>query len=868
MKKYTLRKLGKKLLPVAFGIVATGTTSLAADAQASEIKTNTTPATAETSAVGVKIAITKETINNVSTYLESNKTSVRNQTEVVEDAKSEVNTIKNDVTYTQNEVNKLETITKEVSNEKIETAKKELETQEKAFADRISAQDALTKSVASKDSDVTSQENKVTLAQTVVDSKNKKVEDAFKSVTTAELSLADSKETELNKELVDAKTALTIAENKLVEATKKLEEAKKSDTNKSDKVSKAEANLNSAASTENSTKSELDKAQDAYEKALAELNGAKANVTLLENKNPNTIEFDSNYLNVLRQTQQSTKEGKGVSGDLLKSFQESKRKSAELNVYKKHNQDTTLYDINNLPLEVRTNLSLFFANLANEFIEKTTGQPSTHKVLKSNLDYAEKVAATYVKDNYDVLDKKNYTLIGNTGTVDVYEPRKNLEGIETVLKEYGLTSYNHFLNKYIDNTESKVAFKNSATKFTYSQLEEIVYNSVVATVFDGYAPILSTIQGLYHDNKLYIDTTGTSRRYIALDFSSVNGTLALHLLSLNHYTVFESDQNSYDKNSIKNFDKTEVTSSSNPEVLNQAKSKASELETKVANLKSAANSAQTKYNTAKSELDKAQTEYNKLLSSNSLTVIAQKEFDAAKADKVSADKRLLKAQADLANLSTDAKSKQENLSKAKTNLQLAQEELDKAKKELETEQTTLAKFNKELTTLKLALEEAKAETEDARIKAYYARANLNTLENAPSLLELFKTELAKLEADLKAKEENLAKEIATLEEYIDIQKNTERTYLYLLTKYNLENPNDTINEISFPNTTPNTDTKEESSIFENSTKEKTKSISSKSVNNSRILPKTSATKSDNNSLAGLMALGLIAGFTATRRKVK
>ncbi|MDO4814636.1 MAG: SEC10/PgrA surface exclusion domain-containing protein [Gemella sp.] len=520
MKKYTLRKLGKKLLPVAFGIFVAGTASIASDAQANEIKNNDT-------------------------------------------------TTKQDTQTT-------EAISQPVTKVDVDTAKANFDTAS----------------------------NLVEKQTTLVNTTKAKVDNLTETINKVEL----DKETFSKQETVveDIKTTLA---NKEAEFSKE----------------------------------ELDKTQTEYKNALVDLEKVQNDTTPINN--PNKIVITPELVKAIEKERETIRTRGWIS--VTEFVNETLLKeAASKNKYISTDTDPTLYDINNLPLDVRKKLNLFFVDLTNQYLEQVNpeiiefhkAQNSKRRVvLNFTVDLIDKIADTYVRDSYDLLDKKTYTfsIYDSSPQSNIHLQHGHTEGIREVFKSYNLPVGGP--DAPAQPEETRYMVKNPNTQFTYSQLEEIVYNAVTDEIFNyidinryvikegnntykQYKGLHTITQDRLTLVENYMSPWYYKTEYSGIDFSSVNGTLALHLISLVDYHLKD-----------KNFDKTEVTVTPNTSAIKTAQDKVTQLKSEIKKLEL----AQKEIERIKNELSKEDARLNELkkglIPSEHLTVLI-KELEAISSD--------------------------------------------------------------------------------------------------------------------------------------------------------------------------------------------------------------------------------------------
>lgn len=414
------------------------------------------------------------------------------------------------------------------------------------------------------------------------------------------------------------------------------------------------------------------------------------------------------------------------------------------------NDSTKMYDTNNIPYEVRRELSQF----ASELINQLRAQMGTGETLltPSSLEFADKVSQAYRNDNWnwDLMNRYHH---------DTW-------GINRVAREYGLvTTTSEQEQQGLQYYENAYIWRANTAQMSVADMKRDIYFSLVEFMYNGYEWVhAKSISGL---------NTGSQKNYLGVDFSMESD------ITVAHFTMVSEDQVKYATKN--NFYATPLTASDNsapsdPQALAQA---------------------QTAYDQDKSAHDQAQAEKTaaQIAYDQAVTAVqaAQKQLDEAK----QAPMELATAQAALASAKQELEKNQEKLSKAQEAMNLANSDqadkaaaLSKAQETLSAAQTTQAVARDRLVQEEKALAQANQALEQARTKRDAAQAavaqaqtaldqaqkNLANLQDAQTNLEQAQANLTAAEKDLADKTSDLAAKQQTLSELKAAQAQAEKLY--------------------------------------------------------------------------------------------
>lgn len=540
-----------------------------------------------------------------------------------------------------------------------------------------------------------------------------------------------------------------------------MDKAEQSDSQRQEKIDQAASNKAQADSDAEKAKQTLDKASSQEAEAQAKLSQAQANLEAaqaIENdslkpsvsNNKNRLYMTPEYIAALKQLADPNTPQSQISQIEARLTAVNDKAKSYNNYIADPNDSTKMYDTNNIPYEVRRELSQF----ASELINQLRAQMGTGETLltPSSLEFADKVSQAYRNDNWnwDLMNRYHH---------DTW-------GINRVAREYGLvTTTSEQEQQGLQYYENAYIWRANTAQMSVADMKRDIYFSLVEFMYNGYEWVhAKSISGL---------NTGSQKNYLGVDFSMESD------ITVAHFTMVSEDQVKYATKN--NFYATPLTASDNsapsdPQALAQA---------------------QTAYDQDKSAHDQAQAEKTaaQIAYDQAVTAVqaAQKQLDEAK----QAPMELATAQAALASAKQELEKNQEKLSKAQEAMNLANSDqadkaaaLSKAQETLSAAQTTQAVARDRLVQEEKALAQANQALEQARTKRDAAQAavaqaqtaldqaqkNLANLQDAQTNLEQAQANLTAAEKDLADKTSDLAAKQQTLSELKAAQAQAEKLY--------------------------------------------------------------------------------------------
>lgn len=711
-------KLQKNLLTASLGLATVVAVGVATDTQAkASEKEATTPSTT--------IKAENPTVDL--------KKQVENQEKVVETTETEVKELKNSVISSTKEVANLEEKAKEATPEKISKVEKIVE--DKKADLKVNEEKAKTLTISE-----TNKQKEVALAETEVKVAEINLEKAKEETTKAEMDLQKAKEVlagtnqeKVVRTLEEAKKQVELDKADLEAKAKALEEAKKQDKVRQDRI-------NTLTTTKEQTTKDFNKVSSDLEAKTKELEIAKTKLALATKelevaKNNaegiNRIVLSEEYVKALKDSQDYDTLSREERRKALETLKRINDEVDNLNKYHKNKNDDmkTKYDIENLPENVRTELSLFAADLINQ-IRDQFKLPRV-KVTPSAVEFAKIVGNGYTTDNWNAQ-------VG-------HDARAVNEGA----REFGLpTSSAEEEAKHQQYYENYYGYGLATKNVTLAELKREVYNGIIGFMFNGQ-------EWLHAQSIAGINWGQPDEEYFGLDFSISNGWTNIHYIKVpKHYL----------ENATKsNFNTTEIV---NPNDSTTLLSKLTTAEKSVSNINAEVDTkskeqvaVQTSYNNTKKSLADVTSELEFLENTKTFTGEATDSYVKA-SDRLANDTNVLnKAQKDFDSLNADIKTKQRAVEIATTLLAEKEKTQVTKQREFNEKQAVLDTLVKQLRDIQKQISENNKVISELKQDIKTKEVELAVLQNAPKLLKVEQEKLAELKSSLSNKEKQLAEAI-------------------------------------------------------------------------------------------------------------
>lgn len=710
-------KLQKNLLTAGIGLATVVAVGVATDTQAkASEKDTTTPSTT--------VKAEKPTVDL--------KKQVENQEKVVETTEAEVKDLKNNVISSTKKVATLEEKTKEATPENIAKVEKAVEDKKADLKANEEKATVLASSESNKQKEVALAETEVKVAEINLNKAKEETTKAKTDLQKAKEVLAGTNQEKVVKALEEAKKQVELDKADLEVKAKALEEAKKQDKVRQDRINtltttkeQATKDYNKASSDLEAKTKELEVAKTKLALATKELEVAKNNAEGI-----NRIVLSEEYVKALKDSfdnNLSREEQDKAYNKLGKLSSEDLKK----NSYKNNKNDDmkTKYDIENLPENIRTELSLFAADLINQIREQFK-LPKV-KVTSSAVEFAKIVGDGYTADNWN-------SLVG-------HDARAVNEGA----RKFGLlTSSDEEVAKHQQYYENYYGYGLATKNVTLAQLKREVYNGIIEFMIGG--------GEWFHAQSIAgINWGQADEEYFGLDFSISNGWTNIHYIKVPANYVKQATKT--------NFNTTEID---NPNDSTTLLAKLTTAEKSVSNINVEVDSKtkeqvalQTAYNNTKKSLTDVTSELEFLENTKTFTEEATASYTKASNKLANDTNALNKAQKDFDSLNADVKTKQRAVDIATTTLAEKERAQVTKQKEFNEKQVVLDTLVKQLGDIQKQISESNKAISELKQGIKTKENELVVLQNAPKLLKAEQEKLAKLKSSLENKEKQLAEAI-------------------------------------------------------------------------------------------------------------
>lgn len=710
-------KLQKNLLTAGIGLATVVAIGVATDTQAkASEKDTTTPSTT--------VKAEKPTVDL--------KKQVENQEKVVETTEAEVKDLKNNVISSTKKVANLEEKAKEATPENIAKVEKAVEDKKADLKANEEKATVLASSESNKQKEVALAETEVKVAEINLNKAKEETTKAKTDLQKAKEVLAGTNQEKVVKALEEAKKQVELDKADLEVKAKALEEAKKQDKVRQDRINtltttkeQATKDYNKASSDLEAKTKELEVAKTKLAQATKELEVAKNNAEGI-----NRIVLSEEYVKALKDSfdnNLSREEQDKAYNKLGKLSSEDLKK----NSYKNNKNDDmkTKYDIENLPENIRTELSLFAADLINQIREQFK-LPKV-KVTSSAVEFAKIVGDGYTADNWN-------SLVG-------HDARAVNEGA----RKFGLlTSSDEEVAKHQQYYENYYGYGLATKNVTLAQLKREVYNGIIEFMIGG--------GEWFHAQSIAgINWGQADEEYFGLDFSISNGWTNIHYIKVPANYVKQATKT--------NFNTTEID---NPNDSTTLLAKLTTAEKSVSNINVEVDSKtkeqvalQTAYNNTKKSLTDVTSELEFLENTKTFTEEATASYTKASNKLANDTNALNKAQKDFDSLNADVKTKQRAVDIATTTLAEKERAQVTKQKEFNEKQVVLDTLVKQLGDIQKQISESNKAISELKQGIKTKENELVVLQNAPKLLKAEQEKLAKLKSSLENKEKQLAEAI-------------------------------------------------------------------------------------------------------------
>ena len=562
---------------------------------------------------------------------------------------------------------------------------------------------------------------------------------------------------EVSANLEQAKVDVANSQVAVNKAQEEVNKAEQSDSQRQEKIDQAVSNKAQADSDAEKSKQALDKASSQEAEAQAKLSQAQASLEAAQaslkpsvSNNKNRLYMTPEYIAALKQlADPNTPQSQISQIEATLTAVNDKAKSYN-NYIADPNDSTKMYDTNNIPYEVRRELSQFASELINQLrAQMGTGE---NLLTPSSLEFADKVSQAYRNDNWnwDLMNRYHH---------DTW-------GINRVAREYGLvTTTSEQEQQGLQYYENAYIWRANTAQMSVADMKRDIYFSLVEFMYNGYEWVhAKSISGL---------NTGSQKNYLGVDFSMESD------ITVAHFTMVSEDQVKYATKN--NFDATPLTASGNstpsdPQALAQAQAAYDQAKSAHDQAQAEKTAAQDAYDQAVTAVQAAQKQLDEAKQAPMELATAQAALASAKQELEKNQEKLSRAQEALNLASSDQADKAAALSKAQETLSAAQAAQAVARDRLAQEEKALAQANQALEQARTKRDAAQAAVAQAQTALDQAQKNLANLQDAQTNLEQAQANLAAAEKDLADKTSDLAAKQQTLSELKAAQAQAEKLY--------------------------------------------------------------------------------------------
>ena len=700
-------------------------------------------------------AVNKAEVDAAKDSLDQKNEQVKEEEAAVKEAEKSVETAKANAELAKEAVKTAEEGTQASSATK-EAAREAVANQTEAVKEAEKVAQASQTELDKSQNQANSQAQKTQEAKEALKKEDEKVSQAQADLEQAQKTQAGSS-AEVSANLEQAKADVANSQAAVNEAQEEVNKAEQSDSQRQEKINQAASNKAQADSDAEKAKQALDKASSQETEAQAKLSQAQANLDTENDSlkpsvsnNKNRLYMTPEYIAALKQlADPNTPQSQISQIEATLTAVNDKAKSYN-NYIADPNDSTKMYDTNNIPYEVRRELSQF----ASELINQLRAQMGTGETLltPSSLEFADKVSQAYRNDNWnwDLMNRYHH---------DTW-------GINRVAREYGLvTTTSEQEQQGLQYYENAYIWRANTAQMSVADMKRDIYFSLVEFMYNGYEWVhAKSISGL---------NTGSQKNYLGVDFSMESD------ITVAHFTMVSEDQVKYATKN--NFDATPLTASGNstssdPQALAQAQAAYDQAKSAHDQAQAEKTAAQTAYDQAMTAVQAAQKQLDEAKQAPLELATAQAALASAKQELEKNQEKLSKAQEALNLANSDQADKAAALSKAQVTLSAAQAAQAVARDRLAQEEKALAQANQALEEAKTKRDAAQAAVAQAQTALDQAQKNLANLQDAQTNLEQAQANLVAAEKDLTDKTSDLAAKQQTLSELKAAQAQAEKVY--------------------------------------------------------------------------------------------
>lgn len=704
-------------------------------------------------------AVNKAEVDAAKDSLDQKNEQVKEEEAAVKEAEKSVETAKANAELAKEAVKTAEEGTQASSATK-EAAREAVANQTEAVKEAEKVAQASQTELDKSQNQANSQAQKTQEAKEALKKADEKVSQAQADLERTQKSQEGSS-AEVSANLEQAKADVANSQAAVNKAQEEVNKAEQSDSQRQEKIDQAVSNKAQADSDAEKSKQALDKASSQEAEAQAKLSQAQASLEAAQatendslkpsvSNNKNRLYMTPEYIAALKQlADPNTPQSQISQIEATLTAVNDKAKSYN-NYIADPNDSTKMYDTNNIPYEVRRELSQF----ASELINQLRAQMGTGETLltPSSLEFADKVSQAYRNDNWnwDLMNRYHHDTWGINRIASEY-------GLVTTTSEQEQQGLQYYENAYI--------WRANTAQMSVADMKRDIYFSLVEFMYNGYEWVhAKSISGL---------NTGSQKNYLGVDFSMESD------ITVAHFTMVSEDQVKYATKN--NFDATPLTASGNstssdPQALAQAQAAYDQAKSAHDQAQAEKTAAQTAYDQAVTAVQAAQKQLDEAKQASMELATAQATLASAKQELEKNQEKLSKAQEALNLANSDQADKAADLSKAQETLSAAQAAQAEARDRLAQEENALAQANQALEQARTKRDAAQAAVAQAQTALDQAQKNLANLQDAQTNLEQAQANLAAAEKDLADKTSDLVAKQQTLAELKAAQAQAEKLY--------------------------------------------------------------------------------------------
>lgn len=701
MKKESMMNSKKIISSVSLTTAILATGIISQEAHADSVDTTTTTVSQAQSQ-----PVTAEQVASAKASYDTNQEAQAQAQSVVDSKKQALDTAKANTTAAQDAVAQAETVTAQATEANIQSAKEAIPTAEAKVQPAKETVETAKTDVTTKEANQSQAQAAVNEAQGNVNQAQKAVAEATQIQSEKQTAVDTSaKEVETAKQgVVDAQATVAEKTDKVSQAGQTVETAKQNDVNLDADTKEAEINVEKADQAAQVAKSEVATAKAKADETAQALKDAEFN-------HPTHVVMTDEFKNNLKQYVFGSLSGEALN-DLVTKTIASEDESRKLNAdyLSTFTPDTTgqKYDVTNIPLELQTELSQYFAYLVNDVRQ----QLGTSKLVVNTdaIKFATLVAEKYDKNHDPFSGHDNKAINEAAKEMGYWYNRKNQgNAYENLTGNSPDSAYN------LDSDGNSTYKIGDKVELTKSELYKLIAENVNGFIYEGssnghYGHAISLVKQ---------PSLGIAFTLSHTDFGF--GTVPMietHVL----YTPVHD---------LVNFDKKLLDESKNVPDLKIPDKQAAEVADRAAQAALVTATAQAQ--AAQTRFEQAKATYDALVATPRQTADAEAKLATAKAELANAQTALETAENTLATVTASYADKVAALDMAKASrdeavnaLTAAQSKLDAANDELAQRETATTVAKAKLAELEQAVIDAKA-TYEQLVKA---KDNLETARQA------------------------------------------------------------------------------------------------------------------------------------------